>query len=169
MVKLEISKARLLPTANTTILLMPTEERPLCIFSQPRWPKVTVFSQKLLKPTAQRGFATLSLNMSPSCATSKALVIGLLSGAAITLLVTGLFKAKPYKKSEIDAEEESDANNGELLQTEIVEGVDGLIGNTPLMKIRSLSEATGCLVLVILYKTSELNKLGSHNTYLFAG
>ncbi|CAO3618966.1 unnamed protein product [Mucor hiemalis] len=96
--------------------------------------------------------------MSPSCATSKALVIGLLSGAAITLLVTGIFKGKPHKNSEIDAEEESNANNDELLQTEIVEGVDGLIGNTPLMKIRSLSEATGCLVLG---KAEFLNPGGS--------
>lgn len=128
-----------------------------------------VFAKNAKTNIVQRGFATLSLNMSPSCATSKALVIGLLSGAAITLLVTGIFKGKPHKNSEIDAEEESDANNDELLQTEIVEGVDGLIGNTPLMKIRSLSEATGCLVLVILYKTLELIKLSSHNTYLFAG
>lgn len=84
-----------------------------------------------------------------SCDTSKALAVGLLSGAAITLLITGLFKANSHNNSEVNTEVHSDLE--EHLQTEIVEGVDGLIGNTPLMKIRSLSEATGCLVLVNSY------------------
>src|SRR5436305_14827630 len=33
---------------------------------------------------------------------------------------------------------------------EIVEGLEGLVGNTPLMKIKSLSKATGCEILVII-------------------
>jgi hypothetical protein len=37
---------------------------------------------------------------------------------------------------------------GNMRGMEIVDGVDGLIGNTPLMRIRSLSEATGCTILV---------------------
>lgn len=37
---------------------------------------------------------------------------------------------------------------GNIRGMEIVDGVDGLIGNTPLMRIRSLSEATGCTILV---------------------
>lgn len=40
----------------------------------------------------------------------------------------------------------------------VVDGVDGLIGNTPLMRIRSLSEATGC---TILGKAEFLNPGGS--------
>ncbi|CAJ0629429.1 4190_t:CDS:2, partial [Entrophospora sp. SA101] len=32
-------------------------------------------------------------------------------------------------------------------EEEIVEGLEGLIGNTPLMKIKSLSKATGCEIL----------------------
>lgn len=83
--------------------------------------------------------------MSPS--TSNALVVGLLSGAAITLLVTGFFSyLKPEKN--VDLEEEVEEKE---LQADFVDGVAGLIGNTPLMKIKSLSEATGCLILVCNY------------------
>ncbi|KAG2172051.1 hypothetical protein INT43_001528 [Umbelopsis isabellina] len=38
---------------------------------------------------------------------------------------------------------------GNVRGMEIVDGVDGLIGNTPLMRIRSLSEATGCTILFL--------------------
>lgn len=83
--------------------------------------------------------------MTPS--TSNALVVGLLSGAAITVLATGLFSyLTPEKK--VDKNEQVEEKEEEPLETEIVDGVAGLIGNTPLMKIKSLSEATGCLVLV---------------------
>jgi cysteine synthase A len=88
--------------------------------------------------------------MAPS-SENKALVIGLLSGSAITLLATGLFTYLTYtgKKAVEEVQEEEEEQEQPLLQqTEIVEGVYGLIGNTPLMKIKSLSEATGCLVLV---------------------
>jgi cysteine synthase A len=34
--------------------------------------------------------------------------------------------------------------HGSLVEVSIVEGIEGCIGNTPLFKIRSLSEATGC-------------------------
>ena len=44
------------------------------------------------------------------------------------------------------------------LRTDIVDGIEGLIGNTPLVRIRSLSEATGC---VILAKAEFLNPGGS--------
>ncbi|CAJ0764943.1 23494_t:CDS:2 [Entrophospora sp. SA101] len=43
-------------------------------------------------------------------------------------------------------------------EEEIVEGLEGLIGNTPLMKIKSLSKATGC---EILGKAEFLNPGGS--------
>ncbi|KAI7893066.1 tryptophan synthase beta subunit-like PLP-dependent enzyme [Mucor mucedo] len=79
--------------------------------------------------------------MSPS--TSQALVIGLLSGAAMTVLATGLFS---YWRPETKAEE---VKHEEEMQPDIVDGVAGLIGNTPLMKIKSLSEATGCLILFL--------------------
>lgn len=41
---------------------------------------------------------------------------------------------------------------------EIREGVDGLIGNTPLIKLRALSEATGCEILA---KAEFLNGAGN--------
>jgi len=41
--------------------------------------------------------------------------------------------------------------------TEIVEGIEGTIGNTPLVMIRSLSEATGCIILA---KVEFLNGAG---------
>ena len=41
---------------------------------------------------------------------------------------------------------------------EVVRGIEGLIGNTPLMRINSLSDATGC---EILGKAEFLNPAGS--------
>ncbi|KAI8083417.1 tryptophan synthase beta subunit-like PLP-dependent enzyme [Thamnidium elegans] len=55
-------------------------------------------------------------------------------------------------------DQEGQANVEEHVKTEIVDGVAGLIGNTPLMKIKSLSDATGCLVLG---KAEFLNPGGS--------
>ncbi|OBZ87358.1 Cysteine synthase 2 [Choanephora cucurbitarum] len=83
--------------------------------------------------------------------TQKAVLIGLLSGSALTLLATGLF-------SYLTKKEEEEKDDQPSLLPSIVEGVDGLIGNTPLMKIRSLSEATGCIVLG---KAEFLNPGGS--------
>lgn len=87
----------------------------------------------------------MTLSITPTCATSKALIVGLLSGAALTVLLTGLFTKVSSKKHK---DQEDQVNVEEHVATEIVDGVAGLIGNTPLMKIKSLSEATGCLVLV---------------------
>jgi cysteine synthase A len=69
----------------------------------------------------------------------KALAVGVVTGSVLTVLATGVYFyfIKPRKAPE-----------GQTQQADIVDGVDGLIGNTPLMKIKSLSEATGCLVLV---------------------
>lgn len=88
--------------------------------------------------------------MTSSDTTNKALVVGLLSGSALTLLATGIFTYFTHNINKAAVEKEEKEHHQLLFQqqTDIVEGVDGLIGNTPLMKIRSLSEATGCLVLV---------------------
>lgn len=61
----------------------------------------------------------------------QSLAIGLVTGSLLTVIATFYL----YKKKETNS-------------TSIVDGVDGLIGNTPLMRIRSLSEATGCTILV---------------------
>lgn len=51
-----------------------------------------------------------------------------------------------------------DVTTGSLANyTPIVDGVEGCIGNTPLIKIRSLSEATGCTILA---KAEFLNGAG---------
>lgn len=64
----------------------------------------------------------------------RSLAIGVLTGSIVTLAATGAvyFATKSKHDSTMD----------------IVDGVDGLIGNTKLMRIRSLSEATGCTILV---------------------
>ena len=46
--------------------------------------------------------------------------------------------------SHIDLEDhESDTGNG-LLSSSVINGLQGSIGNTPLIRIKSLSDATGC-------------------------
>ncbi|KAJ8656520.1 hypothetical protein O0I10_007843 [Lichtheimia ornata] len=71
----------------------------------------------------------------------QSLVIGLITGSLLTVIATFYL----YKEKEASARS-------------VVDGVDGLIGNTPLMRIRSLSEATGC---TILGKAEFLNPGGS--------
>lgn len=78
---------------------------------------------------------------------NKTLIVGIITGSILTLLSTGLIS---HFRKPTDKKNES--------TIDIVEGVDGLIGNTPLMKIRSLSEATGC---TILGKAEFLNPGGS--------
>lgn len=73
---------------------------------------------------------------------SRTLLIGIITGSIITVLASRLIA---QLKNENKEEHEP--------TTDIVEGVDGLIGNTPLMKIRSLSEATGCTILVCPFYT----------------
>jgi cysteine synthase A len=47
---------------------------------------------------------------------------------------------------------------------EIAEGIEGCIGNTPLFKIKSLSEATGCEVLA----KAEVNHIKSFSIFHFS-
>lgn len=48
--------------------------------------------------------------------------------------------------------------SGAVIQTEVSVGVEGLIGNTPLIKLRSLSDATGCEIFA---KAEFLNGAGN--------
>ncbi|KAL1928827.1 hypothetical protein VTP01DRAFT_2613 [Rhizomucor pusillus] len=83
-----------------------------------------------------------------------ALIVGLLSGSILTLVSTGVLYyifVTPSKAPKHKSKFNNRAHG-------IVDGVDGLIGNTPLMRIRSLSEATGC---TILGKAEFLNPGGS--------
>jgi cysteine synthase A len=75
---------------------------------------------------------------------NKTLIVGIITGSILTILSTSLISYLSKEKKEDDDP-----------TTDIVEGVDGLIGNTPLMKIRSLSEATGCTILVSFVLSNE--------------
>ena len=66
----------------------------------------------------------------------QSLAVGLISGATIALLL----------KLWLDRD-----NDKQQKELGYVDGVDGLIGNTPLMRIKSLSEATGCTILVSFF------------------
>lgn len=65
------------------------------------------------------------------------IVIGLTASVSTAILCYYEFKKRSKNES----------------KSEILEGIDGLIGNTPMVKIRSLSEKTGCNILAKL----ELN------------
>ncbi|KAI8971649.1 tryptophan synthase beta subunit-like PLP-dependent enzyme [Mycotypha africana] len=95
--------------------------------------------------------------------TNKAVFIGILTGSVLTVLASGIFRylRQGERNSDgdiTDTEKQNEQDQQQQLYPQYVEGVDGLIGNTPLMKIRSLSEATGCL---ILGKAEFLNPGGS--------
>ncbi|CAO3623864.1 unnamed protein product [Cunninghamella echinulata] len=89
------------------------------------------------------------------------LLIGFISGFILSILSSGAiyyYLSHHKKKKDINIKETNDHIKNKGRGFGIVEGVDGLIGNTPLMKIRSLSEATGC---TILGKAEFLNPGGS--------
>ena len=69
----------------------------------------------------------------------QSLAVGLITGATLTLLL----------KLWLDRD-----NDRQQKELGYVDGVDGLIGNTPLMRIKSLSEATGCTILVSFFPSS---------------
>ncbi|KAK9765000.1 Cysteine synthase 2 [Basidiobolus ranarum] len=74
------------------------------------------------------------------------IILGFLLGVSATWLATQLWSHRNTPKKSKKAEKH------------IVDGVEGLIGNTPLMRIKSLSEATGCEILA---KAEFLNPAGS--------
>ena len=65
------------------------------------------------------------------------LSLGVLLGATGTYLLNAHLHHRHRPKSPIDG----------VSQEEIVDGIEGLIGNTKLVRIRSLSELTGCEIL----------------------
>ena len=64
------------------------------------------------------------------------LSLGVALGTSATYLVT--IRSRPRRVEE---------NDETFLTEDIVDGVEGLIGNTKLVRIRSLSIATGCEIL----------------------
>ncbi|KAJ4295950.1 Cysteine synthase 2 [Collariella sp. IMI 366227] len=114
----------------------------------------------------------MSLSDHPKAYGTAALTVAFIAGVFVTLGFKDLYpeletryqrKRKRSRRSSIlfepvsleDREESSltlyDRGDG------IVDGVEGTIGNTPLVKIRSLSEATGCIILA---KAEYLNGAG---------
>ncbi|SAM03736.1 hypothetical protein [Absidia glauca] len=85
------------------------------------------------------------------------LLIGLVSGSILSIVSTGALFYYFYGSTP-DAPTTPLTTIPPARNSTVVEGVDGLIGNTPLMKIRSLSEATGC---TILGKAEFMNPGGS--------
>ena len=65
-------------------------------------------------------------------------------GVVVTLSVDHLWSTIRHRFR--PAEVESKTPDGRSTAT-IVDGIEGCIGNTPLIKIRSLSDATGCEIL----------------------
>ncbi|CAG8755662.1 8284_t:CDS:2, partial [Acaulospora morrowiae] len=80
------------------------------------------------------------------------LVLGVIITASTNSLINWL-QPKDKKKDSTDRDANSNKRN-----EEIADGIVGLIGNTPLMRIKSLSEATGCEILA---KAEFLNPGGS--------
>lgn len=90
------------------------------------------------------GVREISEKIMASQSNRDALIVGLLSGSILTLVSTGVLYyifVTPSKAPKHKSKFNNRAHG-------IVDGIDGLIGNTPLMRIRSLSEATGCTILV---------------------
>jgi cysteine synthase A len=81
------------------------------------------------------------------------------AGVLVTIGFKGLYdrhlEARNYTSvdDEIKGSANTDKNDTELLNSTrtgppaIVEGVEGCIGNTPLFRIKSLSDETGCDIL----------------------
>ncbi|KAL1919372.1 uncharacterized protein VTP21DRAFT_2065 [Calcarisporiella thermophila] len=83
------------------------------------------------------------------------LLAGCFVGSLITAGVTSILLLSTRKER---IGNDSDIIPRSKSRTEIVDGVAGLIGNTPIFRIKSLSEATGCEILA---KAEFLNPGGS--------
>ncbi|CAG8487968.1 10257_t:CDS:10, partial [Diversispora eburnea] len=74
--------------------------------------------------------------------TASSLLIGLILGVIVTVSTNSIIN---WIKSKYVDNKKKDPSF--VKSTEITDGIVGLIGNTPLMRIKSLSEATGCEIL----------------------
>lgn len=81
---------------------------------------------------------------------SSDLLLGIALGAAFSAATgaLGVYARGQYKRRMVRRWEEEDAGKPiEVRSGEAVDGVTGLIGNTPLVRIESLSRLTGCEIL----------------------
>ncbi|KAI0645861.1 PALP-domain-containing protein [Trametes meyenii] len=93
----------------------------------------------------------------PAKATNRYLFYGVLLGLAVSLTTTSVIDYLQQRKRR-QAEFIFESRPIELRSDEVVEGVVGLIGNTPLVRIKSLSDALG---VEILGKAEFMNPGGS--------
>lgn len=93
----------------------------------------------------------------PSPSTARHLFYGILIGVSLSLASTSVVSAY-RKRRDHDAAEKASPRPIELRSDEVLDGVTGLIGNTPLVRINSLSNALG---VEILGKAEYLNPGGS--------
>ncbi|GAA5842869.1 hypothetical protein JCM11251_005832 [Rhodosporidiobolus azoricus] len=85
------------------------------------------------------------------------LILGIALGASLSLSVTGLtlYALDAWRRSIV---KKAEKRSIEIRSDEVIGGVEGLIGNTPLIRINSLSDALG---VEILGKCEYLNPFGS--------
>ncbi|KAH9892726.1 PALP-domain-containing protein [Cubamyces lactineus] len=93
----------------------------------------------------------------PSKASNKYIFFGVLIGLALSLTTTSVLEYLQERKRK-RAELTFEPRPIELRSDEVVDGVTGLIGNTPLVRIKSLSDALG---VEILGKAEFMNPGGS--------
>uniref|UniRef100_A0A0K3CAU2 cysteine synthase n=1 Tax=Rhodotorula toruloides TaxID=5286 RepID=A0A0K3CAU2_RHOTO len=86
----------------------------------------------------------------------RSLVLGLTLGFSLSLSLTGLalYALDAWKRS---LRRKAEKRAIEIRGDEVVDGIEELIGNTPLVRIRSLSDALGVDILL----TMEANNFGS--------
>ncbi|KAG8900244.1 hypothetical protein FRB99_006175 [Tulasnella sp. 403] len=89
---------------------------------------------------------------------SRDLYVGVLIGASLSLSSTTLVLLYQRQKARRHDELKYEATPIDIVRKEVVEGVCGLVGNTPLVRINSLSDALG---VEILGKAEFLNPGGS--------
>ncbi|GAA5946150.1 hypothetical protein JCM3775_006298 [Rhodotorula graminis] len=87
----------------------------------------------------------------------RSLLVGLTLGFSLSLSLTGLawYALDAWRRG---LRREASKRIVEVRGDEVVDGIEGLIGNTPLVRINSLSDATG---VEILGKAEYLNPFGS--------
>jgi cysteine synthase A len=84
--------------------------------------------------------------------TSRHLIYGILIGV-ILALSTNSFISWWKRKNQDDNKNTRELRKqpSDIRSEDIADGIEGLIGNTPLMRIKSLSDATGCEILVNIF------------------
>lgn len=70
-----------------------------------------------------------------------------IAGVSLTLVCREVLYPRGHPEKSVDSEPVSDALVARSGPPAIVEGIQGCIGNTPLFRIKSLSDATGCEIL----------------------